>query len=301
MEEERIIEPVDRELLRAELTEDKMIRRTRNGGNEIYVTTASVSPSVMREIGRLREEAFRDAGGGTGKSLDIDVDDIAPEGYRQLIVWDPDASEIIGGYRYIVSNSSHPTNISTEHYFEFTDRFRSDYLPRLIELGRSFVQPRYQGRRGGIKSLYALDNLWDGLGALVAAFPDMNYFLGKVTMYANYDVEARNKLHYFLDKYFRDTEGLVLPKHPLPAQWDTASMERIFTGDDYAADHRILTQQLRSHGVTIPPMINAYMNLSSTMKVFGTVVNPDFGEVFETGILITIADIYQSKKERYLP
>ncbi len=299
--EERIIDPVDRRLLLAELTEDKMIRRTRNGGNEIYVITAADSPSLMREIGRLREEAFRDAGGGTGKSLDIDVDDLAPEGYRQLIVWDPDAAEIIGGYRYIVSDTSHPTNISTEHYFDFTDRFRADYLPCLIELGRSFVQPRYQGRRGGIKSLYALDNLWDGLGALVVAFPEMKYFLGKVTMYANYDAEARKKLHYFLDKYFHDTDGLVLPRHPLPTEWDTAAMEQIFTGDDYAADHKILTQQLRSHGVAIPPMINAYMNLSSTMKVFGTVVNPDFGEVFETGILITIADIHQSKKDRYLP
>lgn len=298
---ERIIDPVDRRSLLAELTEDKMVRRTRNGGNEIYTVTAADSPSVMKEIGRLREEAFRGAGGGTGSSVDIDADDTAEGGYRQLIVWDPDACEIIGGYRYIVSTASHTGNISTEHYFTFSDRFRRDYLPWVIELGRSFVQPSYQGRTGGVKSLYALDNLWDGLGALVVRFPEARYFLGKVTMYPGYDVKAREELRYFLDKHFGDRDALVLPRNPLPAGWDKELMDSVFTGADYAEDCKILTHRLRSYGQTVPPMINAYMNLSSTMKVFGTVVNHDFGEVFETGILITIADIHKCKMDRYLP
>ncbi len=298
---ERITDPVDRQSLLAELTEDKMIRRTRNGGNEIYTVTAANSPSVMREIGRLREEAFRGAGGGTGQPTDIDADDLAEGGYRQLIVWDPDACEIIGGYRYIVSTTSHPDNVSTEHYFTFSDRFRRDYLPWVIELGRSFVQPRYQGRTGGIKSLYALDNLWDGLGALVVRFPEARYFLGKVTMYPGYNVDAREELRYFLDKYFGDRDALVSPRNPLPVGWDEAVMQGVFTGSDYAEDNKILTHRLRSYGEAVPPMINAYMNLSSTMKVFGTVINHDFGEVFETGILITIADIHKCKMDRYLP
>lgn len=298
---ERIIDPVEKELLLAELTEEKFIRHTKNGGNEIYVITAADSPAVFREISRLREVAFRKAGGGTGKECDMDEDDLASDGYKQLIVWDPEAREIVGGYRYIVSETPNPKHMSTEHYFDFSDKFREEYMPALIELGRSFVQPIYQERSGGIKSIYALDNLWDGLGALVVRHPNVKYFLGKVTVYAGYNKSSRDKLYYFLDKYFKDKEALSTPKEPVANDWDTKSMESVFTGNDYAEDLKILTQQLRTEGVGIPPMINAYMNLSSTMKVFGTFVNNDFGGVLETGILITIADIHKAKLERYLP
>ncbi len=296
---EPIIPPVDRSLILAELTEEKLLRKTNNGNNEIYVVTAQNSPNIMQELGRLRELSFRDAGGGTGAAVDIDDEDLAEEGYQQLFVWDPKAQEIVGGYRFIVSRTTHPKHMSTEHYFRFSDRFRNEFLPYTIELGRSFVQPHYQGIRQNPKGLYSLDNLWDGLGALVITNPDMKYFFGKVTMYGDYNREARDILLYFLKKYFPDHDNLIEGIYPIELQFDTEKMEQMFCGGNYAEDYKILTREIRKCKENIPPLINSYMNISPSMRVFGTVTNPDFGGVEETGILITINDIYPVKSERH--
>lgn len=295
---EPIINPVPREAIEAELTPEHFLRNTNNAGNLIYAVRAAECPNIMREIGRLRELAFREAGGGTGCEVDIDEEDLAPDGYMQLFVWDPAGREILGGYRYIISNSPNQKYLSTEHYFKFSDRFRKEILPYTIELGRSFVQPKYQRGRS-VKSLYALDNLWDGLGSLMVDNPDKKYFFGKVTMYSEYDVDARNTLMYFLQKYFPDNDHLLEPINPVPMDIDVARMEKLFDGGDYKADYKILVNELRKRNEFIPPMINSYMNISPSMKVFSTVYNPDFGNVEETGILVTIADIYPSKKDRY--
>ena len=296
---EPIIPPVDRSLILAELTEEKLLRKTNNGNNEIYVVTAQNSPNIMQELGRLRELSFRDAGGGTGAAVDIDDEDLAEEGYQQLFVWDPKAQEIVGGYRFIVSRTTHPKHMSTEHYFRFSDRFRNEFLPYTIELGRSFVQPHYQGIRQTPKGLYSLDNLWDGLGALVVTNPDMKYFFGKVTMYGDYNREARDILLYFLKKYFPDHDNLIEGIYPIELQFDTEKMEQMFCGGNYAEDYKILTREILKCKENIPPLINSYMNISPSMRVFGTVTNPDFGGVEETGILITINDIYPVKSERH--
>lgn len=296
---EPIIPPVDRSLILAELTEEKLLRKTNNGNNEIYVVTAQNSPNIMQELGRLRELSFRDAGGGTGAAVDIDDEDLAEEGYQQLFVWDPKAQEIVGGYRFIVSRTTHPKHMSTEHYFRFSDRFRNEFLPYTIELGRSFVQPHYQSIRQNPKGLYSLDNLWDGLGALVITNPDMKYFFGKVTMYGDYNREARDILLYFLKKYFPDHDNLIEGIYPIELQFDTEKMEQMFCGGNYAEDYKILTREIRKCKENIPPLINSYMNISPSMRVFGTVTNPDFGGVEETGILITINDIYPVKSERH--
>lgn len=296
---EPIIEPLARELLEAELTPERVWRKTNKGGNVLYTLTAAECPNVMREIGRLREVSFRDGGGGTGKSIDIDELDTAPGGYTQLIVWDPAAREIMGGYRYIIPRSSHPECLSTEHYFEFSDTFREKYLPYTLELGRSFVQPKYQSRNN-LKSLFALDNLWDGLGAIVVRNPDVKYCFGKVTMYGDYNRDARNMLLYFLKKHFPDHENLIRSRYPVHLDIDERKMKALFVGRDYAEDYKILSRNIRDFDETIPPLINAYMSLSPTMKVFDTALNPDFGNVEETGILVTISELYVQKVERHL-
>lgn len=298
METVPIIPPVDRELLRAELTPGRKERDTNKAGNEIYVFSAAECPSLMREIGRLREEAFRRAGGGTGLEVDIDEEDLAGDGYYQLIVWDPAAEEIVGGYRFIVSTSEAPRHLSTEHYFRFSEKFRRDFLPYTIELGRSFVQPGYQARINP-KSLYALDNLWDGLGALIVLNPQAKYLFGKVTMYTTYKDVARNALIWFLHRYFPDHDNLVTAINPLQLDLDDPYYEQLFTGGDYRENYHILLRKIREFNENIPPLINAYMNLSPTMRVFDTVSNPDFGGVEETGILLTIPDIYPEKRDRY--
>ncbi len=298
----QIIEPVDRELLVQELTPDKLVRQTNNANNELYIFTAQNAPNLMREVGRLRELTFRSAGGGTGEEVDIDEYDPCENCYKQLIVWDPNEKEILGGYRF---HSVDPTkgeeiNLSTKHLFNFSDKFVNEYMPQMIELGRSFVQPRYQSLTRGGKGLYALDNLWDGLGALIVLNPHIKYFFGKVTMYRSYNVEARNMLLYFFEKYFKDTEGLVTPIHPIELNIDREAMAQTFTGSSYDEDYKILSKKIREFGERIPPLINSYMNLSPSMKVFGTVINPYFGDVEETAILITIPDIYQHKVERHI-
>ncbi|MDR2129662.1 MAG: GNAT family N-acetyltransferase [Odoribacteraceae bacterium] len=301
-----VIYPVEKEKLVAELTEDKFLRRTNKGANEIYSFDAFEAPHLMREVGRLRELTFRSAGGGTGKEVDIDefdVDEQLP--YQQLIVWDPKEKEILGGYRYILCdnlplNQEGEPNLATTELFRMSEKFKQEYLPKMIELGRSFVQPLYQSTRMGRKSLFALDNLWDGLGALTVENPRMEYFFGKATMYTSFNIEARNVLLYFLTKYFRDTEELVQPIHPLEIYLDEAKFNRVFHGTTYEENYKILSRIVRDHGENIPPLVNAYMSLSPSMKTFGTALNPTFGGVEETALLITIADVYDTKKARHV-
>lgn len=293
-----IIDPLPREELLRELTPDRKVRDTKRAGNEIYIFTAAACPALMREVGRLRDIAFRAAGGATGEEVDIDGEDRAEGGYHQLIVWDPAAQEIVGGYRFIVCTSSRQPHLSTEHYFHFSDLFRRRYLPHTIELGRSFIQPAYQAR-SNTKSIYALDNLWDGLGALIVLNPKAKYLFGKVTMYTTYKAVARNALIWFLRRYFPDRDQLVEGIHPIRLDLDDPYYEELFCGATYMENYRILIQQIRKFNENIPPLINAYMNLSPTMRVFDTVSNPDFGGVEETGILVTIRDIYPEKRLRY--
>jgi hypothetical protein len=302
-----IIAPVDKQLLVKELTPDKFIRKTNRSNNDLYVITALDSPNVMREIGRLRELSFRYAGGGTGEELDIDHYDTAENPYRQLIVWDGESREILGGYRFHVCDESYvdesgEINLATAELFSFSPRFIREYLPYTIELGRSFVQPAFQSTNRFGKGIYSLDNLWDGLGALVVKNPGKKYFLGKVTMYTSYSTEARNMILYFLDKHFGDGEGLICPHDSLALNpnIDMDAMARLFVGSNYGEDYRILFQKVRSDGENIPPLINSYMNLSPSMKTFGTAINPYFGGVEETGLMITISDLYSDKVKRHV-
>ncbi|MBI5218559.1 MAG: GNAT family N-acetyltransferase [Bacteroidia bacterium] len=299
-----IIPPVEKNLLQKELTKEKFVKVTNFGGNEIYIITPKDSPNFLKEIGRLREISFREAGGGTGKESDLDDFDTYENGYKQLIVWSPKEQELLGGYRFIFCKDAIDDNgnvrIATAPLFDFSEKFITEYLPYTIELGRSFIQPSYQSTSAARKSLYTLDNLWDGLGALVVNHPEVKYFFGKVTMYRNYNPEARNYLLYFLNKYFADYEKLVTPKEPIELNLDPKEMAATFSGSSYHEDYKALAQKVRFFGENIPPLINAYMNLSPTMKTFGTVLNHHFGNVEETGILVTISDIYDSKKNRHL-
>lgn len=303
--EAEIIQPVPLELLLEELTPEKQLRMTNRSHNEIYVVTAHDSPNVMREIGRLREITFRLAGGGTGKAMDIDEFDTSDNCYKQLIVWNPEAQEIIGGYRYLMGDEwEYGTDgqpvLATSHMFRFSDKFIKDYAPYTIELGRSFVTPEYQSSKMGAKSLFALDNLWDGLGALTVINPDMRYFFGKMTMYPSYIRFGRDMILYFLKKHFDDKEGLIYPMNPLQLDTPEEELAQVFCGRDFKEDYRILNGGIRALGFNIPPLVNAYMNLSPTMKLFGTAINDGFGDVEETGILIAVNEILENKYVRHI-
>ncbi|MEI6764787.1 MAG: GNAT family N-acetyltransferase [Bacteroidota bacterium] len=302
---ENIIPPVDKALLEKELNDSRFVRRTNKGHNEIYIVTHHNSPNVMREIARLREVTFRRAGGGTGKSMDIDHFDTRENPSKQLIVWEPRNLEIIGGYRFTNVGQAPKLpdgspDCATSKLFRLSERFTRDFAPYTIELGRSFVQPDYQPMVNGRKGLFSLDNLWDGLGALIVENPEIKYFFGKMTMYPHFNRQARDIILYFLYKYFPDKDNLGTPIRAVEMETDMEKLEKIFNGGNYGADYKLLIHTLREYNEAIPPLINAYMNLTATMRIFGTAINDGFGLVEETGLLVTIGDIYETKKERHL-
>lgn len=299
-----IIDAVSKEALCDELTSERYVRKANNGNNKIYIITHHNSPNVMREIARLREVTFRHAGGGTGLELDIDEFDTSSHPYQQLLVWDPMEKEIVGAYRFILCKDAEFRNgkvhLATTEIFEFHEKFYSDYLHYTIELGRSFIQPSYQPGENRRKGLFSLDNLWDGLGAIVVDNPSQKHFSGKVTMYTNFNIEARDYILSFVGHYFPDKDKMVTPIKSVEIKTDVSGFLNQLKNLPYKEGHALLHKKVRTLGENIPPLMNAYMNLSPTMKSFGTAVNPTFGEVEETEILVTMADIYESKKERHL-
>ncbi len=302
---EEIIAPIDKDLLKSELTSERRLRSTNKSNNEIYVVNCKNAPNVLKEIGRLREIAFRTAGGGSGKSMDLDEFDLMDDPYQQLIVWNPEAEEILGGYRYILGDkvrfdSQGKPILATSHMFNFSEKFLKDYLPTTVELGRSFVTLEYQSTRSGTKGLFALDNLWDGLGALTVIKPNVKYFFGKMTMYPNYNRFGRDMILYFLKKHFGDKENLITPLMPLQIETDLHVLENLFHYDTFKENYRVLNREVRKLGYNIPPLVNAYMSLSPTMRMFGTAINDEFGDVEETGILIAVDEILEEKRIRHI-
>jgi hypothetical protein len=300
-----LINPVELSILKSELNDATFLRTTNNGSNHIYDVNIHNAPNTLREIGRLRELTFREAGGGTGLDCDLDELDTCEKCYNQLVVWNPEDQEIVGGYRYIrcgdaAISTNGEYNLATTELFHFSEKFKKDFLPYTIELGRSFVQPKYQPRPENRKGLFSLDNLWDGLGALVIENPDIKYFFGKVTMYRHFNLLARDYILSFMQHYFSDPDQLVTPIHSLPITSDVTAFINEIKNLDYKEGHKILNVRVRALGENIPPLINSYMNLSPTMRTFGTSLNEHFGDVEETGILVTLKDMYESKVGRHI-
>ncbi|MFN5347346.1 MAG: GNAT family N-acetyltransferase [Bacteroidota bacterium] len=300
-----LINPVELSILKSELNDATFLRTTNNGSNHIYDVNIHNAPNTLREIGRLRELTFREAGGGTGLDCDLDELDTCEKCYNQLVVWNPEDQEIVGGYRYIrcgdaAISANGEYHLATTELFHFSEKFKKDFLPFTIELGRSFVQPKYQPRPENRKGLFSLDNLWDGLGALVIENPDIKYFFGKVTMYRHFNLLARDYILSFMQHYFSDPDQLVTPIHSLPITSDVTAFINEIKNLDYKEGHKILNVRVRGLGENIPPLINSYMNLSPTMRTFGTSLNEHFGDVEETGILVTLKDMYESKVGRHI-
>ncbi|MBR1877855.1 MAG: GNAT family N-acetyltransferase [Paludibacteraceae bacterium] len=300
-----IIPPVDTDLLLSEL-EGHLLRPSNKAGNLIYDITAHECPNVMREIARLREISYRAGGGATGEEMDIDDMDTMPRPYHQLIVWDPDHRQIAGGYRYLLGSEAelrpNPAGemqpyITSAHLFHYSERFIRDYLPSTIEFGRAFVQPLYQTREMGIKALFALDNIWDGIGALVHNHPELQYMIGKVTIYPDYNGAARRLIYNYLDLYHHGEEGLIAPYQPLAIE---PLAQSPFEGSDPQENYHILQRAIREQGAVIPPMFSAYLNLTNDLCFFGNAVNDELANVYETGIMVDIRTIYDDKKQRYI-
>ncbi len=301
-----VIPPVDRSLLKKELTEIRFVRPTNKGKNEIYIVTAHDSPNVMREIGRLRELSFRSWGGGTGNELDLDDFDFLKKPFKQLIVWDPQAEEIVGGYRFLSGRDVEllpdgQPNFVMSHLFTFSDRFMKDFMPFCIELGRAFVQPDYQTAKMGVKSLFALDNLWDGLGALIHTEKKSKYFVGKVNIYNTYPQLARELLYEYMFLHCPDPDNLIYPKIPVAVSEESKKIAQVvLTEKNAEGNYKALQKTIRHIGTTVPPMFNAYIGLTDTLRMFGSMIDPDFGGTYESAIMLTMDDLTESKRQRYI-
>lgn len=301
-----IIPPVDREVLKAELSENIFVRPTNKANNKIYITDANQSPNIMREIGRLRELSFRSWGGGTGKEIDTDEFDFLKKPFKQLIVWDPEKEEIVGGYRFLsgrdveIFENGQP-NFVMSSLFTFSDTFIKEYLPYSIELGRAFVQPDYQTAKMGMKSLFALDNLWDGLGALIHKEKHSRYFVGKVNIYKEYPQLARELLCEYMNLHCPDPDQLILPKVPITISEESKKIaEIVLTEKSAPANYKALQKTIRHIGTTVPPMFNAYIGLTDTLRMFGTMIDVHFGNTYESAIMLTMNDLTESKRQRYI-
>jgi hypothetical protein len=302
---ENIIKPIALDKILSELTPARFVRNTNNSDNELYIVNYHNSPYTTKEVGRLREVTFRDAGGGTGKSCDLDVFDTREDAfYEQLIVWAPQAKEIVGGYRFILCDkilkSQKFNDLAMSKLFNFSDNFINNYLPYTIELGRSFVQPNFQPSANSRRGIFSLDNLWDGLGALIVDNPSIKYLFGKITMYLDYNKNARDYVLAFMKHFFCDEDTLLYPYTALEYHHDVNYFIKEIKDLSYKEAFRVLQNKVRELDENIPPLVAAYMNLSSTMKTFGTSLNNSFGEVEETGIFVTIDDIFDAKKDRYI-
>ena len=299
-----IIPHVETKILLQEL-EGHLLRPSNKANNLIYDITAHECPNVMREIARLREISYRDGGGATGLEMDIDDMDTMPRPYHQLIVWDPVNQQIIGGYRYLLGSDAElrPNElgemqpyITSAHLFHYSERFIREYLPNTIEFGRAFVQPMYQKREMGVKALFALDNIWDGIGAIMHNNPQLRWMIGKVTIYPDYNATARELIYNYLERFHKGEKGLFEPYNLLPLQ----QIETPFTGTDPQENYHILQHAVREQGTVIPPMFSAYLNITNELQFFGNAVNDELSNVFETGIMVDLDTVYQEKKERYI-
>jgi len=186
--------------------------------------------------------------------------------------------------------------------FDFSEEFIKNYLPYTVELGRAFVQPDYQTAKMGMKSLFSLDNLWDGLGALIHDAKKSKYFIGKINIYEHYSPIARELIYEYLEEFFPDKKKLIVPKNEIQVSAKVKKMAKaIFNKKETAqSNYKLLQKAVRNEGETIPPMFNAYIGLTDTMLNFGTTTDPHFGHTFETGIMITTPDLIESKRMRYI-
>ncbi|WP_027857302.1 GNAT family N-acyltransferase [Marinobacterium jannaschii] len=291
--EKTIAHPQDRQSLKQELREAQRLGET-SDGKKIYLFDFKPDSAVIAEIGRLREIAFRCVGEGTGEKKDLDQYD---QYYRHLILWDEEELEIAGAYRLAESwkLDADQNLLYSGTLFNYSAQMKP-YFEQGIELGRSFVQPKYWGKR-------SLDYLWYGIGAYLRNHPQVRYMYGPVSLSNAYPKAAKDMLIWFYRHYFSDQEDLGRSRSPYQIDSETErNMARLFSGDDYKADFRILKEQLEFLGVSVPTLYKQYSELCEPGGVrfldFG--VDADFNYCVDGLVLVDMEYVKAKKRNRYL-
>ena len=180
------------------------------------------------------------------------------------------------------------------HKCGFSNTSRATYRHKL------FLPVDSQTAAAGRKSLFTLDNLWDGITGVVLSSPGIDYLFGKMTIYNSYDKAARELILHFLEKHFPDNDCLVHPYQTMVPDTDPRILELLLNDDRLKADYRNLKDAVHRLGTNIPPLINSYINTSSTMKIFGSTINDELSDAIETGLMIRFSEINLEKKERHI-
>lgn len=301
---ENIIPAVDPLLVEEELHTQRCLTQLSRGSVELYLVEGYKAPSVMREIGRLREIAFRAGGGGTGKDCDTDRFDLDPTlGFRQLVCWDGEAKEIMGGYRYLCGrdikfDAAGQPDMPSAHLFHFSEPFIQESMPTMMELSRSFIVDKHQ--RGSVdlrRNVFTLDHLFTGLSYLFGSEKQQTVF-GKVTFYPSYPKEAFAMLDAFFGKYCLNTTDIIPHKaYKVPA-W--ADADKVMVHNDYRADLHAVQAALRQGGYYMPPILSSYLKIFQTVTTYGAAVNDEFGDVMEMGLLVRVNELLPERYTQYL-
>ncbi|TBR42748.1 GNAT family N-acetyltransferase [Marinomonas agarivorans] len=304
--EKTVAHPQNRQLIKQELNQSELLGESKDG-KLIYLfdyhkssqssdqnngQRSSAQSATMQEIGRLREIAFRQVGEGTGEDIDLDKFD---HFYRHLVLWDDEELEIVGAYRIgEASKLSSSHSLYSKELFNYSKEMQP-YFDKGIELGRSFVQPKYWGKR-------SLDYLWYGIGAYLNKHPDIRYLFGPVSLSNNYAPLAKDLIVSFYQLHFPDKDQLGKSFTPYQITPENKALIRnLFKGESYEEDFRELKTQLSYLNASVPTLYKQYSELCEAGGVrfldFG--VDADFGYCIDGLVLVDLEKVKASKNARY--
>lgn len=289
-----IAHPVSRIDLLNELKKSKLIGQTTDG-KKIYLYDYTEDSIVLKELGRLREISFRKVGEGVNKKRDTDKYDIY---YQHIILWDENELEIVGSYR--IGNSDFIfKNIGVKGFysnalFQYNEEF-TPYLKDSIELGRSFVQPKYWGTR-------ALDYLWFGIGAYIKNNPNIKYMFGPVSISTTFPTVAKDMMIFYYNHYYGSKDNLIEAKTPYQYSNNLSEIKELFDLNDKKKDFKFLKSTLSNIGVSIPTLYKQYSEIAidDGVKFLGFNVDNSFGDCIDGFILVEVAKIKDSARQRYM-
>ncbi|MCT8986776.1 lysophospholipid acyltransferase family protein [Shewanella phaeophyticola] len=290
-----IAHPEKRSELQSALTQCELLGQTQDN-KQIYLYKHQHSSAIMREIGRLREIAFRAVGEGTGKRRDTDKYD---NHYLHLVLWDKDDLEIVGAYRFASAKASHENVgenlLYSQSLFDYKDAF-APYFDQGLELGRSFVQPKYWGRR-------SLEYLWQGIGAFLVKHPQYRYLFYPVSLSDSMPLQAKEMIVFFYQHHFATEKVLASSFNSYQFTPEKiAQLQLLFNGSDYAENFKILKRTLANMAVSVPTLFKQYGELCDNQGVkfldFG--IDPEFGDCIDGLVLVDIHQLKPIKYQKYL-
>jgi len=294
--EKNVIHPIDPKKIKRQLTAATLLQNIDNKKKVYLLSNNKLFPDVIKEIARLREITFRKIGEGTGDKLDTDIYDTY---YNHMVLWDEENLEIMGAYRIGVGSEiiekQGVSGFYSSTLFNFSEQFQF-HLPYSVELGRSFIQAKYWNTN-------ALDYLWMGIGAYLAFNPRVQFLFGPVSVSNSFPLDAKEMIVHFYEKWYGNTYGLVMAKNKYSIREDQKkNLSSIFNSNNYKEEVKLLKQNLRFFGMSIPPLYKQYTALcepgGAQFLDFG--VDPDFQNCIDGFILIDIDLIKYSKKEKYI-